>query len=236
MELTLKQVAEVFRVPETRIIQWTTTRGLPFELVADQYRFHRADVLEWAATNNHEFSPLIYSRVNGDLTSAGTHFTDALQVGGVINQIEGKDLRPILEQALDGLPLPNSMDSATLIELFVARECVGSSAIGRGIAVPHPRQPVVLSIPQAVVRLCYLQTPLELPTPDNVPVDKLFLMICPTAHEHLQLLARLAALVQTDEVRDALAKRLTGKPLFQILRDAGQRFHEEAEVRAGDAP
>lgn len=232
MELNLKQVAEIFMVSETEIIKWVNKKNLPAELVADQYRFHRADLLEWAAIENHAFSPTIYAKVNGDLTPAGTHLTDALESGGVLQDVAGRDLRSVLTNAMTDLPIPPSVSNADLVELFLARECVGSTAVGGGIAIPHPRQPVLLTVPGALVRLCYLSEPLEIPTPDGEPVDKLFLMVCPTAHEHLQLLARLSALLQNDEVRKALDDKLVGHPLFAILRAVGERFHEQ-EVASG---
>jgi nitrogen PTS system EIIA component len=228
MEMTLKQVAEIFRVSETRIIDWINNENLPAELVADQYRFHRADLLEWAAIQNRSFSPSIYSKVNGDLTPAGTHLAEALQAGGVLQDVAGGELREVLRTALVGLPIPDGMDQDTLIDLFLSRENMGSTAIGHGIAVPHPRQPLLLTVPTALIRLCYLRQPLQMASPDGQPVDTLFLMICPTAHEHLQLLARLAALLQVDAVRQALQRKADGEPLFELLRETGRQFHEEA--------
>ncbi len=235
MELALKDVAGIFGVSENQIIDWINTANLPSELVSDQYRFHRPDLLEWAALQNREFSPSIYAKVNGDLTPAGTHFAEALERGGVLVNVSGGDLRTVLGIALDGLPLPESMGPETLIELFLAREQIGCTAIGEGMAIPHPRQPVLLTVPDPLVRLVYLSEPLEMPAPDGKPVDTLFLMICPTSHDHLQLLARMGALLQVGSVREAFQKKLAGEDLFNILREAGRRFHEEEEPGT-DAP
>jgi PTS system nitrogen regulatory IIA component len=218
MELTLKQVAKIFRVSENQIIDWIQNQNLPTELISDQYRFHRADLLEWAALQKSSFSPRIYDAANGDLAPAATRLVDALRAGGVVQNVAGKDLRAILRCALDGLPLPQWMTLDILVELFLAREHLGSTAMGGGIAVPHPRQPVLLTIRGPVIRLCYLSQPLAMPTPDGTPVDTLFLMICPTAHEHLQLLARLGALLQVDAAREALRNKRGGEELFDILR------------------
>jgi PTS system nitrogen regulatory IIA component len=218
MELTLKQVAKIFRVSENQIIDWIQNQNLPTELISDQYRFHRADLLEWAALQKSSFSPRIYDAANGDLTPAATRLVDALRAGGVVQNVAGEDLRAILRTALDGLPLPQWMTLDTLVELFLAREHLGSTAMGGGIAVPHPRQPVLLTVAGPVMRLCYLSQPLAMPTPDDNPVDTLFLMICPTAHEHLQLLARLGALLQVDSAREALRNKRGGEELFDILR------------------
>ncbi|MCA9156869.1 MAG: PTS sugar transporter subunit IIA [Planctomycetales bacterium] len=224
MELTLHQVANIFRVSETRIISWIKYEDLPAQLVSDQYRFHPSDLLEWAASANRAFEPTIYAEINGDLAPAGTNIADALHVGGVIQNVSGGNLREVLSIALEGLPVPDSIGHEGLIDLFLARESLGSTALGGGIAVPHPRRPTLLAVPSAVVRLCYLEEPLEMVTPDNQPVDKLFLMICPTAHEHLQLLARLGALLQNDSVAQALRNKLAGSELLTILKDVGQQF------------
>ncbi len=226
MELGLKQVAEIFGVAETKVISWIKNGNFPCIVVGDQYRFHRADLLEWAATRGQSFSPSIYAKVNGDLTPAGTHLTDALRLGGVKKNVTGEGLRGVLSAGLDGLPVPASLGVEGLVDLFLSRESVGSTAVGRGIAIPHPRQPILLTVPGAVMRLCYLSEPLEISTPDGIAVDKLFLTICQTVHEHLQLLARLSALLRVEAVQTALNKKACGDELFRVLRQAGNQFDE----------
>ena len=234
MELTLKNVAEIFMVSETTIIKWIKKENLPVELVADQYRFHPADLLEWAAIENRSFSPAIYAKVNGgELTPAATHLTDALESGGVLRDVSGSDLRTVLTNTMDGLPIPESVSHEELVELFLARESLGSTAVGGGIAIPHPRQPVLLTVRGPLVRLCYLSEALDIPSPDGKPVDKLFLMICPTAHEHLQLLARLGVLLQNGSVRQALDAKLDGQSLFDIFRAVGEQFHGTKVANGG---
>ncbi len=233
MELALKDVAGIFGVSENQVIDWINTANLPSELVSDQYRFHRPDLLEWAALQKREFSSSIYRTVNGDLSRAGTHLTEALERGGVLSNVAGNDLRTVLGTALDGLPLPSLMGPETLLELFLAREQIGCTAIGQGMAIPHPRQPVLLTVPDPLVRLVYLSEPLEMPAPDGKPVDTLFLMICPTSHDHLQLLARLGALLQVGAVRESFQKKLAGEDLFNILREAGRQFHEDEDLGTG---
>ena len=235
MQLSLKQVAKVFGVSENTIIGWVNNENLPAKLVADQYRFHRAELLEWAAIQKKKFSPTIYLKVNGDLTRSATHLADALEIGGVVRNVTGSDLREVFTQVLAGLPVPESFGTGTLLELFLARESLGSTAIGEGIAIPHPRQPVLLTVPGSVVRLCFLDKPLDMKTPDGKPVDKLFLMICPTAHDHLQLLARLAAILRVESVTQALQEQAATPRLLELIQQAGQRFHEEGLAAAAPA-
>jgi PTS system nitrogen regulatory IIA component len=227
LNFSLKQAAEVFGVSENTIIEWINSENLPAELVANQYRFHRADLLEWAALQKKDFSPTIFSKVNGELSPAATHLADALEVGGVIRNVAGSNLCDVLRNALEGLPIPDSFGTETLLELFLAREHVGSTAFGQGIAIPHPRHPVLLTVSRPVVRLCFLSRPLDMSTRDGTPVDKLFLIICPTAHDHLQLLARLSAVLRVEPVMKALQAQTDTGRLLHLIREAGQRFDDK---------
>jgi PTS system nitrogen regulatory IIA component len=80
--------------------------------------------------------------------------------------------------------------------------------LGDGIAIPHARFPVVLKTPSALVRLCFLNEPIQCHTPDSQHVDTMFIMVCPTVHAHLQLLAKLAGVLHDADFR----RYLKGKP------------------------
>ena len=51
MQLTVRQVSKFLNVAESTITRWIKQRGLPAQHVGGQYRFHRAEVLEWATAN-----------------------------------------------------------------------------------------------------------------------------------------------------------------------------------------
>ncbi len=219
MQLTLLDVAKLFDVSENAVIRWVNDANLPAEEIDGDYRFHRGELLEWATLNKQHISPEIYDQVNGDKIET-ISLASAIEAGGVLVSVTGDDTRTILRNAIDGLPVPESFGIETLLELILARETVGSTAIGDGIAIPHPRQPVVLTVQQPVVRLCYLAQTLEIPAPDGKPIDTLFLMICPTVHDHLQLLARLGAVMRNDTVRAELKSRAKGDRMVQAIRQA----------------
>mgnify|MGYP002630297932 CR=1 FL=1 len=228
MELGLKEVALIFDVSEREIIRWVHDEDLPGALVSDQYRFHRADLLEWAALQQRSFDSSIYLKANGDLTPSATHLADALERGGVLQDVRGDDLRAVLFTALDGLPVPESFGIDNLLDLILQRDDVGCVAVGHGVAIPHPRRPVILNVPGPHVRLCYLSQPMELTGPDGRAVDKLFVMLSPSTHEHLQLLARLGAVLQVNSVQQALEEKADLAVLCNVIREAGSHFHDES--------
>ncbi|MCA9143686.1 MAG: PTS sugar transporter subunit IIA [Planctomycetaceae bacterium] len=230
MQLTLAQVARLFSVSENTVARWVRYENLPAVEVNSQYRFPRADLLEWAAIQQRSFSPEIFQEINGDHVSE-VSLSESISRGGIAVRVEGADRFEVFRAAINDLPMPPEFDRETLLDLLMAREKAGGTAIGDGIAIPHPRYPVVLPGNVSVVRVCYLSNPLDYQAGDGKLVDTLFLMICPTVHEHLQLLARLASVLNSPDFRALLATRPDRTRLVSAVRAAEQAFveqHQEA--------
>ena len=217
MELTTADVAKLFRVSAGTVARWVQEENLPASEVDSQYRFNREELLEWATIHKLAI-PAAILQSGGGGQAAEPSVADALAFGGVAYQVAGADRGELLHAALQGLPLPEGADREALLSLFLARERLGTTAVGDGVAIPHPRCPLVLGLPQSAVRLCFLAQPHDFGAPDGKPVDTLFLMVCRTVHEHLKLLARLATALRSDAFRQVLAARPAQAEIVAALR------------------
>lgn len=235
MQLTMQDVVRLFEVPERRVYRWIQEETLPAEIVNSQYRFDRTELLEWATVRKISFSPAIFHEVNGDAVDE-VSLTEALRCGGVTHLAAGDsqpDLRTVLQVVLDGMPLPGDAVRADLLGLLLAREAVGSTAVGDGIVLPHARYPVVTSTTRTAVCLCFLSEPIRFDSPDPQPIDKLFLAVCRTVHEHLQILARLAGLLQNDRFRKLLREKAPEAEILKAVRQIEDSLiHAETGSRA----
>jgi PTS system nitrogen regulatory IIA component len=138
---------------------------------------------------------------------AGLGLVEALRAGGIARGVKGPDRLSVLRAVVDGLPLPEGFDREALFQLFVARESLGSTAVGNGIAIPHPRHPLILPVARPLVRLCFFEHPVDFRAPDREQVHTLFVLVCPTIRTHLRVLARMACLLRDESVRDVLGRR-----------------------------
>lgn len=217
MELTTADVATLFRVSAGTVARWVQDENLPASEVDSQYRFNREELLEWATIHKLAI-PAAILQPGGGGQAAEPSLADALVRGGVAYEVAGADRSELLRAALQGLPLPESTDREALLSLFLARERLGATAVGDGVAIPHPRCPLVLGLPQSAVRLCFLAQAHDFAAPDGKPVDTLFLMVCRTVHEHLKLLARLATALRSEAFRGVLAQRAAPAEIVAALR------------------
>ena len=230
MQLTLRQVAKLFAVSENTITRWVKEDNLPAHNIKSQYRFDRTELLEWAATTQRTFSPKIFQEINGDHV-AGVSLATAIERGGVALRVGGDDRYEVFREAIGDLPVPASFDRDNLLDLLMAREKSGGTAIGYGIAIPHPRYPVVLPGGESAIQICYLEKPLDYHAADGQPVDTLFLMICSTVHEHLQLLARLACVLKSADFRKLLRSRPDKTRLLSAIRSEEAAFATSEEMQ-----
>lgn len=94
-----------------------------------------------------------------------------------------------------------------------ARERLGSTAMGQGIAVPHCR---ISNCSKTIGTLITLDKPINFEAPDNEPVDIIFVLLVPEeAHEdHLNTLASLARLFSTEHYCQSLRQAKSNQALY----------------------
>lgn len=215
MQLSVREVANLLNVSERKIYAWIKDGSLPAYHVNEQYRFNRAELLEWATSRSIEVPTDLFQ--NGDENTESSSFADALAEGGIFHGVGGTDKSSVLQAVVDAMQLPASLNRDLLFRVLLAREALGSTGLGDGIAIPHPRNPIVLRIEKPEVCLCFLANPIDFGALDGQPVHTLFTLASPTVQDHLHLLSRLAYSLR-DPGFKAVIKRQASQE--EILREA----------------
>jgi PTS system nitrogen regulatory IIA component len=200
MQLTARDAARLLGVPEATLERWLRSGELAATRVNEQYRFNKIDLLEFATARNLEISPQLLAEVE---QPALPSLAEAIRAGGVHRGVSGTDKASILRSVVDRLPLEAPADRDLLHRVLLAREALGSTGFGNGIAIPHPRNPIVLRIPKPEVAICYLEHPIDFEALDGKPVHTLVTLVSPSTRTHLHLLAVVAAALKD---RAVLAK------------------------------
>jgi PTS system nitrogen regulatory IIA component len=191
MQITVREVAGLLNVSERTIYRWIKEGSIPAYRISEQYRFHRAEILEWATARRIGVSADIFEE-REDASVRMPTLTEALQAGGIAYRLVGSDKESVLRAAVEVMRLPDEVDREQLLRVLVAREAMASTAIGDGIAIPHVRNPIVLHVPRSMITLCFLERPVDFGALDGQLVHCLFTMVSPTVRAHLHLLSRLA--------------------------------------------
>jgi PTS system nitrogen regulatory IIA component len=201
MKISVREAARMLEVSEKTIYRWIEQKKLPVHRINDQYRFNRAELLEWATNQRVPVSVEIFREPDGEPLPS---LAEALEAGGIHYRVGGATRDEALRQVVALMRLPEEVDREYLYQMLLARETLGSTGVGEGIAIPHVRNPVVLHV-RAAATLCFLEQPVDFGSLDGMPVRALFLLVSPTTRAHLHMLSRLSA-----ALHDPKLKRLVG--------------------------
>lgn len=95
------------------------------------------------------------------------------------------------------------LDSRTIYDTLLQREALGSTGLGRGIAVPHVKLSGLTGI---VCLFARMTKPIDFESLDDEPVDLIFMLLAPdhAGGDHLKALARISRLVREPKVLERL--------------------------------
>ncbi|HOJ99169.1 MAG TPA: PTS sugar transporter subunit IIA [Termitinemataceae bacterium] len=147
-----------------------------------------------------------------------------LHRGGVFYNIPGETSTEALVAFVDSLTLPQSLPAELLKTAILERENLMPTAVGHGIALPHPRTPLLSRPEEEFIAMGYLQRALDWHALDGKPVRTLILIGSATPKSHLWILSRLSFLCQQEPFRKHLEERASIQELTNLLQKIEQTW------------
>lgn len=217
MHLTIRDTARYFHVDEAVLRRWITERDLPAHQVSERWHLNAIEVWEWAVAHGIPVSRRLLDAARHapeDLPPLST----LLETGGIYRDIEGPDKLALLAAMVARLPLTPDTDREHLVAILEARELLGSTGIGDGIAIPHIRNPILFPVDHPSVSLFLLKHPVDFDAVDHVPVHAIFLVISDTVPSHLKILSRLGFALNDKILRTLLRERAPSAEILDRIR------------------
>jgi PTS system nitrogen regulatory IIA component len=129
--------------------------------------------------------------------------TNILSASQVLLDLDAGSKKRVFEQAGMLFESHLGLARAIVFDSLFAREKLGSTGLGQGIAIPHGR---IKGLKQAAGAFLRLSNPVPFDSPDGRPVNLLFVLLVPeqATEEHLQILSELAQRFAERPFREAL--------------------------------
>lgn len=139
--------------------------------------------------------------------------------GGVYYHITGATAEDVFTDAVSRISLPAGVSPDALLTGLMERERLMSTSIGYGVALPHPRVPLVSGTENERIYVCYLDRGVNFDAMDGMPVHVLFLILSSGSESHLGILSGLSYLLQQQPFRDALRSKPDTDELTAIMEN-----------------
>jgi PTS system nitrogen regulatory IIA component len=210
--LTIEEVAKYLRVSERTVYDWAQKGEIPSGKIGTVWRFKKSEIERWV---NERLSN---NRGNGSFSTIQIQNILSPDRICFLNHSTKRDALLALADVLSGAPqIKNRQELAAEI---IKREELMSTAIGRGIAIPHVRLSSVTDLVMAVgVSQCDI---IDFPSLDDQPVRLLF-MIAAAYNQHayyLQTLSFFSQRLKSNTLRSSLLAVKTPQEAYQLLASA----------------
>jgi PTS system nitrogen regulatory IIA component len=142
---------------------------------------------------------------------------DLITPDAVIPSLKSQSKKQALEQLADKAAALTGLAARDIFETLLQRERLGSTGVGRGIAIPHGRLP---GLDRIFCMFARLTAPIDFDALDEEPVDLIFLLLAPedAGADHLKALARISRLLREPQSIENLRSSHDRAALYSILR------------------
>ncbi|MGE5399274.1 MAG: PTS sugar transporter subunit IIA [Ignavibacteriales bacterium] len=213
MDLSIKDVANLLMLDKKEIEKLVKKKLIPSQTIQDKVRFNKQAIIEWALLGNMPLN-----------LSDSTNFSE-FRFDGITSLLDEDSFyrdcqfteSTYIEEMVRMLRLREDVDRNTITELLLSREKLMSTAIGNGIALPHPRIPIILGSEKPLISFFFPEKSLNIESVDGEPVHTIILIISQTIKQHLYLIAHLSFLLSREEFRSALKNRCPGREILDLI-------------------
>jgi len=159
----------------------------------------------------------------GETTSRAVHpvittskIGELLSIDDIILELDAANKTRAFEVLADHLQRKHGLDTRQVCASLEKREELGSTGLGRGVAIPHAR---IESLRNAVAVFARLSMPIPFDAPDNKPVSDMLVLLVPehANDTHLKILADVAAMFCECEFRSALSAATDAASVQQLF-------------------
>jgi len=215
MELKIKDIVDLLQVSEKTVYRWIKDKKIPCYRINHQYRFNRTEINEWILSNKIELSSTLINLTNPDRRDS---LEQLLEKGGVVTQVSGENVREVLQSAVQRITTPQNISKEEILSALLSREELMPTAVGKGIAIPHPRNPIITDLKSASVSICRLERPVDFGSLDNQPVHTLFILLTASPKMHLEVLSKISYLCQDDAFLHILKEHSNKETILEYVR------------------
>lgn len=144
-------------------------------------------------------------------------FARLLSAKAFVGRLTGTDRRSVVRELSQALASSSELDASRIDEAVWAREVLGTTGIGDGIAIPHARVP---GLPKSLIAFGISPKGVDFDAPDGQPARLVFLILTPAemAGEQLEILADISRTLQDPDVRSKLVEVTNWTEMLAALR------------------
>lgn len=216
MELTVKDICELLNIKSSTLEKWIKTDKIPAYKINNQYKFNKSEIKSWVVEQGIKTSSKIL-----DISTIRQPISllSLMQKGGVHYHVEGSTVHEVIKNAIHVIPIPEDLHKDKIILTLLEREEMMSTSIGKGIAIPHPRNPIITDVENEQVALCFLKSTVDFKAIDREMTQTLFIVLSAKPDRHLEILSKISYLCHQPDFVSCLKAKISEEKIFSFIQE-----------------
>jgi PTS system nitrogen regulatory IIA component len=216
MNLSVKDVAQLLNVSEKTIYRMIQSETIPCFRVGGQWRFDRREIASWIEDTRTYKTPMS-SLESSDKDEESISISGFLQRGGIHYNVHGNSKEEVIRTSLEKIKttIPQ-IDTKKLFVSIMDRESLCPTAVGNGIALPHPDSFGKFT-DSSYIALCRLEHPVAFGAMDNEDVDTLFFIFPKSERRFLRIQAKLLRLLRDEDIMRLIKAQSDADNIYDTL-------------------
>jgi PTS system nitrogen regulatory IIA component len=221
VDLRIKDIADLLQMSEKTVYRWVKEKKLPSYRINHQYRFNKDEINEWILKNK---VPVSDGRIVPALNNKNVSLIECIKNGGIYYKIAGETVEDVLRNSINLIRTPVDIDKETILSLLLKREEMMSTAIGSGIAAPHPGSPIISDISNESVSICFLNSPVDFKALDGIPVFAVIIVLSANQARHLEILSKISYLGRQEQFVELLKREPLREEILEYIRNEKKKW------------
>jgi len=219
MELNVKEAATLLNISEKTIYRMVKSRTIPCSKIGGLWRFSESELLEWVKSSGvSPATPLLSAPMTRE-ESEDISISNLLIKGGIYYRIAGDTKEEVIKNSLFSIKREESEANIKgLFEAIIKRENLCSTAIGHGIAMPHPRPFGEFLSRRSSISICFLESPIAFDSVDGEDVYVLFFIFPQSEERYLKIQSRLLRLLKEADLLSKLNELPLRPNMLELIK------------------
>ena len=146
--------------------------------------------------------------------------------GGIYYNVNGNDRAEFMSDFIGRLTALPPEKKQALFQAVMEREAIMSTGMEKGIALPHPRTPMLEDGEEPFAAIAFPLSPLNWDTPDNSKVHTVFLIVSKSPKQHLGVLSGVNVLCRDEKFFALLSKQAEKEKIIALIEETEKNWGE----------
>lgn len=233
--LTVKELARMLGADARRLERMAQRGEIPCQKVGGELRFNRAEITEWLQQKMGSMTGDHLAEVDAGMTAQRQKpqgeaiVRPLLRPEAVSTQLNSRGKSSLLRELVAMAQRTGLVyDEQALLDAVMAREEMHSTAIERGIAIPHPRRPLPYEIADSLLVVGKTGRGIVFGAPDGKLTNLFFLTASQDDTHHLHILARLCRMLRDEDWVARLHACETNGEMIDLLTEREEQVIVES--------